>query len=131
VKKTGVLNHRIAEVIALMGHGDSLVIGDAGLPIPEEVERIDLAVSRGIPALLDVIRVVATELQVERLMLADELRERNRELTAAIVDLFPGSELDFVPHEQFKQRTHVARAVVRTGEHTPYANVILVSGVTF
>ena len=131
MKKTGVLNHRIAKVIAVMGHGDSLVIGDAGLPIPEEVERIDLAVSRGIPALLDVARAVAAELQVERLVLADELRERNRELTAAIVDLFPGSELEFVPHEQFKQRTRVARAVVRTGEHTPYANVILVSGVTF
>jgi D-ribose pyranase len=131
VKKIGVLNHRIAEVIAAMGHGDALVIGDAGLPIPGEVERIDLAVTRGIPTLLDVARQVATELQVERLVLADELRERNRELAANIVDLFPGSELDFVPHEQFKQRTESARAVIRTGEHTPYANVILVSGVTF
>lgn len=131
MKKTGVLNHRLSEVIATMGHTDSLVLADAGLPVPPGVERIDLAVSAGVPALLDVARAVATELQVERLIVASELVSRNPGLPDEIAALFPGATVDRVPHEDFKALTAKARAVVRTGECTPYANVILVSGVTF
>ena len=131
MKKTGVLNHRISEVVAMMGHGDTLAIGDAGLPIPENVERIDLAVVPGLPGLLEVVRAMSTELQVVAIVLADEMMQQNRELAANIYDLFPGSELQTVPHESFKHRLHTARAVIRTGECTPYANVILISGVTF
>jgi len=131
VKKGGVLNHRLSEVIATMGHTDFLVLADAGLPVPKGVERIDLAVSAGIPALLDVARAVAGELQVERLIVATELTGRNPALADAIAGLFPGATVDRVPHEDFKALTTKARAVVRTGECTPYANVILVSGVTF
>ncbi|HEY8446598.1 MAG TPA: D-ribose pyranase [Thermomicrobiales bacterium] len=131
MKKGGVLNHRLSEVIATMGHTDFLVLADAGLPVPKGVERIDLAVSAGIPALLDVARAVAGELQVERLIVATELTGRNPALADAIAGLFPGATVDRVPHEDFKALTTKARAVVRTGECTPYANVILVSGVTF
>ena len=131
MKKTGVLNHRIAEVVATMGHGDTIAIGDARLPIPESVERIDLAVAPGIPGLVDVVQAVASELQVETVVLADELIERNRELVATIHDHFAGSQLRTISHEQFKQQLPRAKAVIRTGECTPYANVILVSGVTF
>jgi D-ribose pyranase len=131
MKKTGVLNHRLSAVIATMGHTGSLVVADAGLPIPPNVERIDLAVIPGLPPMLDVARAIATELQVERLFIATELRDRNPTLLAAISAIFPGMPIDHVPHDEFKRRTASARAVVRTGECTPYANVILVSGVTF
>lgn len=131
MKKTGMLHHRISEVIASMGHGDMLVIADAGLPVPEGVERIDLAVTRGLPGIVDVTRVIASELQVESIVLAEQLVERNRELAVEITDLFPGSALRREPHDRFKLLTADARAIVRTGEHTAYANVILVSGVTF
>jgi len=131
VKKIGVLNHRLSEVIATMGHTDLLVLADAGLPVPPGVERIDLAVAPGVPALLDVARAVATELHVERLIVASELVTRNADLAHAVSGLFPGAPVDRVPHEDFKALTAKARAVVRTGECTPYANVILVSGVTF
>jgi D-ribose pyranase len=131
VKKIGVLNHRLAEVIATMGHTDLLVLADAGLPVPLGVERIDLAVSPGVPALLDVARAVSTELHVERLILASELVNRNPKLADEIAAVFASAGVDRVPHEDFKALTAKARAVVRTGECTPYANVILVSGVTF
>lgn len=131
MKKTGVLNHRLSEVIATMGHTDTLVLADAGLPVPPGVERIDLAVCAGVPALLDVARAVATELQVERLIVASELVSRNPGLLEEIAALYPGAVVDRVPHEDFKALSAKARAVVRTGECTPYANVILVSGVTF
>ena len=131
MKKSGVLNHRLSEVIATMGHSDLLVVADAGLPIPPGVERIDLAVTAGLPPMHDVARAIAAELQVERIVIASELVDRNPNLVTSISSLFPGAPLDNVPHEEFKTLSARAKAVVRTGECTPYANVILISGVTF
>jgi D-ribose pyranase len=131
VKKTGVLNHRLSAVIATMGHTDSLVVADAGLPIPPNVERIDLAVTPGLPPMLEVARAIATELQVERIVIASELFDGNPNLVAQISSIFPSIQIDKVSHDDFKSRTATAKAIVRTGECTPYANLILISGVTF
>ena len=111
-----------------MGHTDTLVISDAGLPVPAGVERVDLAVTRGLPRLLEIVRVVAAELQVERITLAEEL---DPALAAELAAIFPTAAINRVPHERFKMLTERATAVVRTGEMTPYANIILTSGVTF
>jgi D-ribose pyranase len=126
-----VFNHRLSAVIATMGHGDMLVVADAGLPIPPGVERIDLAVRAGLPGVIEVTEAIAGELQVERIVLAAELESGNGPLSDRFAALFPGVARKAVPHEEFKRLTAGARAVVRTGECTPYANVILVSGVTF
>lgn len=132
MKKLGVLHRDLARTIAAMGHTDLLVIGDAGLPVPDGVACIDLAVTAGLPAMLDVLRAVAAELQVERLVLAEELRERGKPGTVeAIHALFPAVPLDWLPHEQLKALSGRAKAIVRTGECTPYANVVLQSGVAF
>lgn len=131
MKKIGLLNHRLSEVVATMGHGDMLVVADAGLPIPPGVERIDLAVAPGLPAMLPVTKAIAVELQVERIVLANELTSRDPNFADDIAALFPSASRTGLDHEAFKELTKQARAVVRTGECTPYANVILVSGVTF
>lgn len=39
--------------------------------------------------------------------------------------------VDFVMHDRLKELSHQARGVIRTGEATPFANVILYSGVIF
>ena len=131
MKKQGVLNHRIADVIAQMGHTDRLVIADAGLPVPIAVERIDVAIAPGLPRMLDVVRAIASELQVEQLIVATELTEQNAKLLDDIREVFAGVPITEVPHEEFKMMSRDARAVVRTGECTPYANVMLCSGVIF
>jgi D-ribose pyranase len=131
MKKIGVLNHQLSQVIAAMGHTDMLVISDAGLPVPPGVQCIDLAVTAGIPAFLEVVAAVATELEAERLIIATELEAQAGPLPEAIQVSFPRAKMESVPHEQFKAMSQKARAVVRTGECTPYANVILCSGVTF
>jgi D-ribose pyranase len=131
VKKRGVLQHELAETIARMGHGDLLVIGDAGLPVPPGVPCIDLAVRCGLPPMLEVTRAVAEELQVEEITVADELLARDESLPAALRELFPQARFRHVPHEELKRLSERARAFVRTGECTPYHNVILASGVTF
>lgn len=131
MKKTTLLQSDLSYVIATLGHMDTLVIADAGLPIPAETVRIDLALTAGVPGAIQTLKVVLDEMQVERAILAEEARDRNPKFVAEVQELLPGLPLDFVSHTELKTRTASARAVVRTGEFAPYANVILVSGVVF
>lgn len=131
MKKTGILNQPISSVIAGLGHMDRLVIADAGLPIPPETQRIDLALTGGIPSFLDTLRVVLTEMQVERVIVAEEMVAVSPNVYHSIKEMLGDVPIGTVPHEIFKEQTHSARAVVRTGEFTPYANIILVAGVVF
>ncbi|MEA3308908.1 MAG: D-ribose pyranase [Chloroflexota bacterium] len=131
MKKGNLLNAPLTAVIARLGHTDRLVIGDAGLPIPSGVERIDLAVRPGLPHFLDVVRTTLEEMVVEKALIAEELETVSPELHGALVELLGDIEIRTLPHEEFKVETKSARAVVRTGEFTPYANVILYSGVVF
>ena len=131
MKKTTLLQSDLSYVIATLGHMETLVIADAGLPIPAETVRIDLALTRGVPGAIQTLKVVLEEMQVEKVIVAEEATERNPQFLAAVQELLPDVPIEYLPHIDFKARTASARAVVRTGEFAPYANVILVSGVVF
>lgn len=132
MKKSGIINQPLASAIASLGHLDMVVVADAGLPIPDGPKRIDLALSKGIPSFLDTLRVVLSEMCVERAIVAEEMLTKSPELRAELVRMLgEGIVIQSVPHEHFKWKTAEARAIVRTGEFTPYANVALVAGVTF
>jgi D-ribose pyranase len=131
MKKTGVINAPISAVIAELGHMDTLTIADAGLPIPNGVHRIDLALTKGIPGFIDTLRVVLSEMQVEKVIVANEMKQVSPGILTEIQALIGDTSIDFVPHQQFKDLTKSSRAIIRTGEFTPYANIILVSGVVF
>lgn len=130
MKKGLLLNAPLSAVVARLGHGDTVVVCDAGLPIPDGVERIDLAVSPGVPSLVQVLAAIAAEMQVERVVVAHEALASDRNAPAWLPPEWV-AQMTSVPHEAFKQRCASARAVVRTGECQPYANVMLVAGVTF
>ena len=131
MKKIGILNQPISTVIAGMGHMDTLVIGDAGLPIPFGTERIDLALTRGIPTFLDTLRAVLSEMQIEKAIVAQETVDVSPDVYTAIRELVGEVPIEMVTHAALKEATGSARAVIRTGEFTPYANIILISGVVF
>lgn len=132
MRKTVLLNSNISSVVSRMGHTDQMTIGDCGLPIPDGVERIDLALKLGVPAFLETLDTVLEELCVEKIILAEEIRSVSPEMHAQILKRFgEGVQVEYVPHAQFKAKTANSKAVVRTGECTAYANVILCSGVTF
>ncbi|AKJ43397.1 D-ribose pyranase [Pragia fontium] len=139
MKKGTLLNSMLSSVISRLGHTDTLVIGDAGLPIPASVERIDLAVTHGVPSFLQVLDVVTDEMQVEKAILANEIKDKNPQLHQQLLSCIKQLEqrqgnhiaLEYISHEAFKALSHDSRAVVRTGECSPYANVILCSGVVF
>lgn len=129
MKAQGLLHPQLSRVLAEAGHGDLIGIADAGLPLPVGVERVDLALVRGVPGFADVARAVLAELRVERLVIAEESREACPELVELLTDLAPDATVTWVSHDELKRRSRDARAVVRTGEFTPFANVLLVSGV--
>ena len=133
MKKAGILNSEISRVLSYMGHTDQLCIGDCGLPIPEEVERIDLALAFGVPSFMQTLRVVADDMKIEKIILAEEIKTQNPNVLSEIEALFAGQriETEFVSHSELKNLTHDCRAVIRTGETTPYANIILQSGCIF
>lgn len=131
MKKGQVLHPQLSEVIANMGHTDSLVIADCGLPIPLGVSRIDLALTAHIPSFIKTLEVILSELHVEEMVLAEEIKTHNPQVLSEIEALLPHVKVTWVGHEVFKQETQKARAIVRTGECSPYANIILKSGVVF
>lgn len=131
MKKTVLLHAALSQVIARLGHGDMLVIADAGLPLPVGPQRIDLAVTRGVPAFADVLQAVLSEMQVERAVLASELRARSADFHARIPHSLPGIPIDEMDHLALKALTQHAVAIVRTGEFTPYTNIVLIAGVVF
>nr|WP_315203534.1 D-ribose pyranase [uncultured Albidiferax sp.] len=134
MKRTCLLHAELSQVIASMGHGDMLVLGDAGLPIPVgpgAPQRIDLAVCPGTPDLRTVLQAVLSELQVESSTIATEALVGDAQALPAWCAGLLTSAPATVSHAEFKQRCAQARAMVRTGECTPYANILLVAGVTF
>jgi len=133
MKRNGILNSDISRVLSYMGHTDWIAIGDCGLPIPDEVERIDLALTFGEPGFMRTLEVVAADMKIEKIILADEIKAQNPEVLNQINEYFKGQsvEVEFVSHVELKAKTHDCKAVIRTGETTPYANVILQSGCIF
>jgi len=133
VKKQGILNSDISRVLSYLGHTDTICIGDCGLPIPDEVERIDLALCFGEPTFMRTLEIVAGDMKVEKIVLAEEIKEKNPAVLSEIQAYFAGAEVEveFVSHVELKARTHDCKAVIRTGETTPYANIILQSGCIF
>lgn len=128
MKKQGILNRELAGIFAKLGHTDQIVIADCGLPIPDGVTCIDLAYKLGEPSFLTILDVVLDDLVVESAVLAEEIKEQNVTVHTVVTDRLAAS---YVSHEQFKHLTKNAKVIIRTGETTPYANIILQSGVIF
>ncbi len=131
LKKAGILNKDISDAIAGMGHTDMLVICDAGFPIPACVRRIDVAVRAGLPGFLETVEAVAGDLQVARFIVAEEAEAVSPKILPGLSRILGPIAVEKVPHARLKELAREAVAVIRTGEFTPYANVILVSGVVF
>lgn len=129
MKEAGILHPELARIVAEMGHGDLLAVADAGLPIPSEVERVDLAFARGRPGFLEVVEAILGELRTEACVFATQSRDSCPKLIDEVARMTGIAEVSWVDHEELKVLVVSARAVVRTGEFTPYANVLLRSGV--
>ncbi len=131
MKKQGILQARLAGLIASLGHKDTFLIGDAGMPIPKGVECIDLAVTAGLPEFLPVLDAVLSEVCVEGITLAEEIKTENKRLHTEICGRFPKLVPEYVPHTKLKEMSAGCRFAIRTGEFSPYPNLLLRAGVVF
>lgn len=131
MKKRGILNAQLSFYIASLGHKDTFMIGDAGMPIPKGVPVVDLAVTGGVPTFRQVMDAVLEETCVEGYTIADEIVEKNPELLSYIRGKLDGCEEKMIPHTELKKRSADVKFAIRTGEFTPYPNIILRAGVAF
>jgi D-ribose pyranase len=147
MKTSGVLNSGLSRVMARMGHGDLLVITDRGFPFPlhELTATIDLSVTRNLPRFIPVVEAVAQDFEIEEAIIAEETGKVSPRMHRELLALLKkkknkGKEIKItcIPHPAFKdlvlhgaERGEPVACFVKTGEFTPYANVILVSGVPF
>lgn len=137
--KYALLNAPLNQVLVTMGHTDCLTVCDAGLPIPTTANRIDLALTAGVPDFMQTLKAIGTSLCIEHAVLAEEIKTQSptlhREILTWLDQLGKQQDktitLDYCSHETFKTQSHTSKAFVRTGECRPYANILLFSGVVF
>lgn len=130
MKRHGILNAELSGAIAAMGHGDVMIICDAGFPIPPTAKRIDLALVQGVPTLDQVLEAVASEFIPEKIVFAEEMKANNPPLHHTVERIFGTEDLATVSHaEMLSDMGGRAKVIVRSGDFNPWGNIALVSGV--
>lgn len=124
MRKSGILNAELSYAINRLGHTDTFAIADCGLPIPDHVDVIDLALVFGVPRFAETLKAVLAEVVVQEATIADETPED-------LLPLLDNIPLTRISHDELKRHLDDVKFVIRTGETTPYANVIFTSGVAF
>lgn len=131
MKKKGIINAQLAGYIAGLGHKDTFMIGDGGMPIPKGVPIVDLALCGGVPTFVQTMDAILEETQIEQYTIAEEIIEKNPVLLKYIQEKLSHAEHDMIPHIELKEMSKNVKFAVRTGEFTPYPNIILRAGVAF
>ena len=131
MKKKGILNAQLAGYIAALGHKDLFMVGDAGMPIPKGVPIVDLILTAGVPTFKQTLDAILDEAAVEGYILAEEIIKNNPELYNYIKNALPNLNPEFMPHDDLKKFSANVKFAVRTGEFSPYPNIILRAGVVF
>jgi D-ribose pyranase len=128
VKKSGVLHPGLSHVLASSGHTDYLLITDRGFPVPDEPQRIDLALVDDKPTVLDVLAAIDAEWSIDRVVITEEMALVSPQRAAELKAILPDVLVETISHIELKRLGHGAKATIRTGDTCPYANCIIVSG---
>lgn len=124
-----MMNGSIDSALTRQGHGDFMMVVDAGFACPDHVELIDIALSEGVPSVLDVLKELKKVHSVEKIVMAHETREHNPIHFASVSKAFDEAvEVGVISHLKFKERSHQVKTIIRTGDFTAWGNVLLVSG---
>jgi len=136
MKRLGILNRELSALVARLGHLDEITICDAGLPCPEGVPVLDLSLTLGKPTLWELLDTLRQELVIEGALWAQEAEGPVADRLAREIEAWQAVtpravSMSSIPHADLKARVPQSRAVLRSGDATPYANVILLCGVAF
>lgn len=129
MKEVGMINAHIDSALSRQGHMDLMMVVDAGFPCPDEVELIDIALSEGVPQILDVLAELRKVHSVEKIVMAQETQDHNPTYFDKVTKSFGDNvEIEVIPHTELKERSHNVKTIIRTGDFTAWGNVMLVSG---
>lgn len=128
MKEVGMINRQIDSALNRQGHMDWLLVVDAGFPCPDGIELIDIALSPGKPTVLDVLAEIRPVHSVEKIVVAQEMREHNPTHFKNVAAAFGGVEVEVIAHAELKSRSRNVKTIIRTGDFTAWGNVLLVSG---
>ncbi len=128
MKKGGILHPALCELLASTGHTDYITICDRGFPVPAGPQRIDLALVDDIPTILDVLKAIQAEFVLDRIVITQEMVEVSPQRVAALRAIAPEVSHEIISHVSFKHLCATSKAVIRTADTMPYANIIIVSG---
>ena len=129
MKEIGIVNRELSRVLSEQGHGDLLMVVDAGFAIPKGADVVDISLAENSPMVLDTLQELKKFFSVEKLIFANDTKEVSPTLFKNIKKLFGKSvPVEMVTHPEIKEISKRVKAVIRTGDFTAYANVILVSG---
>ena len=125
MKRQGVINQPLSNALAGLGHGDTFLLCDAGFPIPRDADRVDVSLSLGVPTMKQCLKAILSEVNVQKVVIASEMEEWNKEGREFLVGLFQKQELSEVPQEELVKLSKNAKFIVRSGELGCYSNVLL------
>lgn len=129
MKEVGLLNGQIDAALNRQGHMDWMMVVDAGFPVPDHVELIDIALKADTPTVPEVLAELCRVHSVEQVVLAEETRRHNPAYFQRVTTSFwEGAEVEVIPHSELKRRSHEVKTIIRTGDFTAWANILLVSG---
>jgi len=129
MKEIGAINRGIDAAISKQGHGDLLMVTDAGFAIPLGVEVIDISLDENKPTVLEVLEMLRKYFSVEKIIMANETKKISPTLFSNISKAFgDGIPVETIEHSALKEMSKTVKAIIRTGDFTAYGNVILVSG---
>jgi D-ribose pyranase len=126
--KTGILNPSINSLLSRVRHTNTLVIADRGFPFWPMIETVDISLVNDVPTVLQVLAALRGNFVIGKAWMAREFLRNNQPKTrSAFARALTGIDLKHEPHVDFKQRVPNAIGLVRTGDTTQYANLILES----
>jgi len=131
MKKTGILNVQLMQYLTGLGHTDTFLIGDAGMPVPKGVPIVDLVLTSGVPTFEQVLKAVLAETKIEYFTIAEDTKTVNPRVYALLTGEMPEVASEEIPHVELKKMTQNCKFAIRTGEFTPYSNVVLRAGCVF
>ena len=126
--QSGILNPHVLQLIARIRHTNTLVIADWAFPFWPQIETVDISLTHGIPTVLDVLDLLTPVFKIGRIWQAEEFVSSNpQERVDRFAKSFGNIPLTREPHADFKKRVPQAIGLIRTGDATPYGNIILES----
>ena len=126
---SGILNPRILSLLARIRHTNALVIADRGFPFWPQIETVDISLVDNVPTVLQVLAAVRANHNFTQAFMAKEFLKNNfKHVQDKFAKALRRVPTKFEAHVEFKKRVPDAIGLIRTGDTTQYANVILISG---